>query len=215
MARLELRTAEEIIDDYGLGLSLEGDFIRIASEGVETEVDLRGEDIVDRWLSHQLATVTLTRQELEEYALSLGEHLTHIVREGWATHIAGFEERAAGLFIAVEATIQQLDRIRTAREEAELTGESELAMTAFDFVNALGIRSYDEVIIDHDDWMDELASQSPEIVEQSPLLQFFVQDFHSLAREAHPSLRNKIVGQAAVEAEMAEVEAPQAAEGVA
>lgn len=214
MTHIELRTAEEIIDDHGLDLFMEDDFIRLARAGVQTEVDLRGEDVVDRWLSQHLATVTLTRKEIEEYALSLGEHLTHIVREGWATHMAGFDERAAGLFIAVEATIQQLDRLRDAREIAERSGEAELALTPFDFVNGLSIRTYQEIIIDHDDWMDELASQSPGIVEASPLLQFFRDDFHSLHRDAHTELRNKVVGQAAVEAAARQVSAPNPDEGV-
>lgn len=214
MEELTHRHPETIIEERGLNVPMEETFLEMADTGREIEERLRGEDVVERWLAKPLAEVKLTRRELEEYALSLGEHLTHIVREGWATWIAGFEERAAGLFIAVEATIQQLDRIHMAREEAEDGAMGALALTAFDFVNALGIRSYDEVIVDHQEWMDELAAQSPEIVDLSPLLQFFTRDFNALATEAHPSLRNKIIGQAAVTREMSTTEAPTATEGL-
>jgi hypothetical protein len=204
------RNPETIVDERGLGVPMEDTMLTMAERGRETEIELRGTDVVERWLTHELSRVELSRRELEDYALSLGEHLVHITREGWATHIAGFEDRAAGLFIAVEATIQQLDRIYGAREQAEAEGTATLAMTAFDYVNALGLRSYDEVIADHGEWLEHLNSESPDVVEQSPLLQFFTEDFQALQDEVHPQLKNKVAGQSAMTA----TDAPNPTEGV-
>lgn len=214
MARVPSRPVEQILRDRGLDIPVEDTFQELADRGHELEVDARGEDVVDRWLNRKLAEVELSRGELEEYALSLGEHLNHVTHEGWATWVSGFEQRAAGLFIAVEATIQQLDRIHEARVKVEDGDMARLGLTAFDFVNALGIRTYDEIILDHQEWMDELAAQSPEVVEQSPLLQFFTDDFNALARESHQSLRNKIVGQATLTAELDGTDAPTPGEGM-
>lgn len=146
-----------------------------------------GAENVERWTSPTFAQVTLTDNEAEELALSMGHHRNLIRDEGRGSWEAGYDERGAGLFLAVGATNALLDRIRQAREEAG-DGNVTLGLSQMDLVNALGTDSYGRIIRDHRQWMDSLDDR---LVENGRLLGFFKADFRDLER-SHEAMQSKL-----------------------
>lgn len=90
--------------------------------------------------------------------------------------IAGFKRRGAGLLFAIDQSYRLLLKILSVRGT-----DQPLELSPFDFVNLLGIKTYERVVDDHANWMNELQRSNPSVIQKSGLLQFFRDDFEELA----------------------------------
>lgn len=170
----EVRTSLDEVDE------------RLAERGTKCAESLYGEETVKEWTKPGFKEVDLGDTELEELALSLGEHRNHIRDEGRAAAEAGFDERACGLYLGVRETNKLLKRIKEVRG----TDES-LKLSQFDFVNLLGTLSYERIIDDHANWMNQLFRVNRDLVTSTPLLKSFRKDFNEL-ENTHEEMQRKI-----------------------
>lgn len=165
----------------------------LANEGLRYALNTRGREVVENWSDTSFAHTELSKKELEELALSIGHHRRILQGEVEGSEDGGFPSRAGGLKFAIKESNRLLERINKVNKELESPDDiARLDLSQFDFINTLGTNSYQRITDDHVKWMDRLNKNNPAIINKSPLLQFFTNDFQEL-NNAHDMMQTKTI----------------------